>query len=380
MNFAGPLVARVFHQDIERDRRATAATKNFAAFLTRGLTLRSLIAPQIEEISGREFSFDAGADPFVGIGFEEGSVAHKGYYPLFAQPVGGPAEGHLVRVITRLIRIPHPLLQQLVLHIRVIIIGALLPRTIWWVADDHRDRRLPLPQDPLVVLHRNPAQPLQLLPRRRFLQLALRQLEGIRPDQPREFRRPARCLPALLIGLGEVHGGDVIGQQQDFVGVQFVVIFVRQGLIRQQLLILDQARQERPRPREGVDHVHPFIGQLHAKMLLQRPVGRAQQEIHQRRRRIDHAQTRRLLAQRFAEEFFIEALHRLAAVRRLHPFKAGTHLLVKVAQLARFLQHAVAPLQPGDHLAQRPRHRVALREAGFGEAGVEDRPGQHVLR
>ena len=162
--------------------------------------------------------------------------------------------------------------------------------------------------------------------------------------------------------------------------MQLVVIFVRQGLIRQQFLILDQARQKRPRPREGVDHVHVFIGQLQAKMLLQRPVGRAQQEIHQRRRRIDHAQARRLLVQRFAKEFFVEALHRLAAVRRLHPFKAGTHLLVKVAQLARFLQHAVAPLQPGDHLAQRPRHRVALREAGFGEAGVEDRPGQHVLR
>ena len=89
----------------------------------------------------------------------------------------------------------------------------------------------------------------------------LGQLEGVGEHDAVE-RLVLRILPRagqrLAVGVLDVDGSDVVGQQQDLVGVQFFPVLARQ-VVRANQPRLQEARNERPRPRERVEDVHALV-------------------------------------------------------------------------------------------------------------------------
>ena len=57
------------------------------------------IPPQVQHINGAELLGHTSPDARIGIAVDPGTVADKGDYALFANPVRGPADGHLVGII-----------------------------------------------------------------------------------------------------------------------------------------------------------------------------------------------------------------------------------------------------------------------------------------
>ena len=70
-----------------------------------------------------------------------------------------------------------------------------------------------------------------------------------------------------MVGGFDVDGGDVVGEQDDFVGVDFAFVFFRQPVARDNAA-LQQAGDEGARAGEGVEDMHAFVLQAAFEFVL----------------------------------------------------------------------------------------------------------------
>ena len=70
-----------------------------------------------------------------------------------------------------------------------------------------------------------------------------------------------------MVGRFDVDGGDVVGEQDDFVGVDFAFVFFRQPVVRDDAA-LQQAGDEGACAGEGVEYVYAFVLQAAFEFVL----------------------------------------------------------------------------------------------------------------
>jgi hypothetical protein len=87
----------------------------------------------------------------------------------------------------------------------------------------------------------------------------------------------------------DVDGGDVVGEQDDLVGVDLMPVFVRQFL-RLDEVALEQAGDEGAGTGEGVDDVDTFAAERLAELALEQVVDAVDDEVHELDGGIDDAE------------------------------------------------------------------------------------------
>ncbi len=103
----------------------------------------------------------------------------------------------------------------------------------------------------------------------------------------------------------DVDGGDVVGEQHDLVGVNFVLVFVRQLLGRDQAA-LQESRDERASADEGVQNVDAFRTERDAELFLKNVVDAVKDEVHHFDGRVDDPQAFGHSRKGVAEELVVE--------------------------------------------------------------------------
>ena len=113
--------------------------------------------------------------------------------------------------------------------------------------------------------------------------IRFRQLERIHQT---DSRKCAVFTDSLEIRVLDVHAGDVVGQQHDFVAVQFVFVFVGQvgGLD-----LLHDADGEVAGADEGLENVDAFVAEGAAEFFLQNFLDTAHHEVDDGLRSINDA-------------------------------------------------------------------------------------------
>ena len=262
-----PRKRSILHQD--QHRHTHTDIKNILAIPIPEIT------PQIIHVDVAELLGEGHPHPGSGVTIQPAPVGHISDDPAILDPQGGPLDRPNVGVVcgflilrrgASYVGIADGFIQIRVPLILVVVVGGLLPDTPRRVAHDHLDIQLLQLLQALIVLHEH-----------RLIQLVvlLPGLEGIREDQSREglvFPRLVQCTAQILVRGLDVHRRDVIGQQQDFVGVQLADVLPRQ-VVRLDQSQLQQPHQEGSGTREAVEHMHPLIGEGLAEVLPQHLIG-----------------------------------------------------------------------------------------------------------
>ncbi len=177
----------------------------------------------------------------------------------------------------------------------------------------------------------------------------------------------------------DVDGGDVVRQQHNLVGVDFVAVLVRQ-LFRLDQATLQQTRDEGPGPGEGVDDVHPLAAQRLAELGLQEMSDAVDDEVHDLHRRIDDTEALGHLREGIPEELVVKLDDDFLLARgAIDAFGTQFHAGIEGLQRVRLLLQPVL-LKHVKHALHGLAHGVVLGEAVVLEQGVEDRLGDQVLR
>ena len=108
-----------------------------------------------------------------------------------------------------------------------------------------------------------------------------------------------------MVGRFDVDGGDVVGEQDDFVGVDFAFVFFSQPVVRDDAA-LQQAGDEGACAGEGVEDVHTFVLQAAFEFALQDVFHAFDDEIDDFDGRINDAEPFCHAREGVAEEFVVE--------------------------------------------------------------------------
>ena len=205
------------------------------------------------------------------------------------------------------------------------------------------------------------------------------QREGVGEDDAVKGRICRLHAAPSVVGLLDVDGGDVVGEEHDLVGVQLRLEFSNQVLVADQLRVLQQTHDKGAGAGERVENMHVLAGQPPPEMLLQGVVGRVQDEVHHLDRRVDDAETFGLLFEGYLEETLVELeQHLLPGLWVVQGLGAFAHCLVKRFQLARFVPQPLG-FQQLYQPVQGARDGVAAHKVVIGEQRLEDRPRDQVL-
>ena len=176
----------------------------------------------------------------------------------------------------------------------------------------------------------------------------------------------------------DVDGCDVVGQQHQLVGMDFVFVLVRQVLGRDQAA-LQQPGDEGAGPGEGVDDVDALATKGLAELGLQNVGDAVDDEVHHLDRRVDNAQPLSHLGEGVAEELVVELDDDLLlAGRVVDALGAHLHAFVEPLEGVRLFVQPVL-LQHVEHTLHGQRHGVVLGKAVVFEQGVKHRLGDEVL-
>ena len=181
-----------------------------------------------------------------------------------------------------------------------------------------------------------------------------------------------------MVGVFDIDGGDVVGQQHDFVGVEFAGVLALQVFGADQAA-LQQAGHKGARAGEGVEDVDVFIREAAAKLPAQQGVGGVHDEVHHFHRRIDDAElfdhAREGRFEKLVVQLHDDALFALGVV---DAGGAGAHRLVELLQGFGFLFQGLF-FQQVEHGLHGHRDGVVPHERVALEQGFEHRPGDEVL-
>ena len=239
------------------------------------------------------------------IAVDKAAVSDKADDPGLPDTVRGPANGPEVGVVQgvlvsargtgRVGRLNRGVQGRVVL-IGVVVIGGLLPHRVGRIADDDLNLLFQLRRGPLVVGHEHAL--IQRVP-------VLGHLEGVGQDDSVEgrvtglrgirgitvIRDGQRRVVAHEVAVGDldIRRRDVVGQQQNLVGVQLAGVLARQVCLADETR-LQEPDDEGPRPGEGVEHMHALIGYTASQVGAGQPVHAAQNEVDDLYRRVDDPQ------------------------------------------------------------------------------------------
>jgi hypothetical protein len=174
----------------------------------------------------------------------------------------------LLRAALVCVSLPDPLIHALVRPVGVALVEVLLPRIVWWVANDDADLAAVLAPNTLDVLIRQGAQHVVLV----ALVSAERRdvIQGVHEAEVRELR--------IFSGDGRVgrlniQVSDIVGEDRDLVGMQLLPILVAQ-LLRLAPEVLQELHHKGARTGSGVQYLNITVDQVAAEMALAQPVGR----------------------------------------------------------------------------------------------------------
>ena len=328
-----------------------------------------------------ELASEREADAVSGVGVDVAAVRDEGYDAALGvrqHAVAGPAQGADVAVVeavlerglgARGVGLGDAGVELRILEVGGIVVRGRLAHRPGRVADDHADVELPLARRALVVLREEPGASAGP---------AFRELERVGENDAREGLVGTGSAGEVVIGALDVDGRDVVGEQQDLVGVQLGRVLAGE-VVGPHEPRLEQAHDEGARAREGIEHVDALVGEARPEMAAQSVVGRAQDEVDDLHRRVDDAQRLGRLRQRLREEALVElGDDALLAAGVVDALGAELHVGVEALEgLGLLPERMVAEsFEQGLH---RLRDGIRANEVVIAEERVEDRTGDEVL-
>ena len=266
--------------------------------------------------------------------------------------------------------------QMRVFHIGVVVVGGFLPCGIRWVADNHANIQRLLPFAAFAVIFHCAVQQVVF-----FVHL-----EGIGEADTvkRRVLAAVGCIPAnmgldnAVIGRFDIDGSDVVGEQDNFIGVDFILVFFRQPPGGNDAA-LQQAGNESSRPGKGVKDMYAFILQTAVKFAAQDVFHTPDNEIDDFHRGINDAEAFGHLRKGIAEEFVVEFNDNfLLAFNAFNPGSAQLHGIIKRFEgIALLVQ--VFGFQQFDDFLHGETDRIVFGKAVVGKKGIEYRFGNQVL-
>ena len=358
---------RILNQYGDSHALSGSPTKYFTTFLFPGLFIFN-VPPQVKHPYVGKLIIQARPHPSFGISGKVRGRHDESYYAGFSYSVRRPAQRLDVRVVQLSfvalgrpfdVCVFYPLLHEYMPRVLVVLVGSLLSRRVWRIG--HHPGYLCLALSSYTSFGRNHeiAGPL----RYRI------EVERVGKRYVFKFRKPARA--PRVCGLA-VYGGDIICQQYDLVGEQFVAIFPVDVPVVYQVQ-LHHTGEERARPRKRVDYAY-VVGQPLAKVVAQHLVYGSEYEIHHLHGRIHYPQTVGHLGKRYLEELAVQL-----GYDRLAVIQAGDAVLyarIKSLQIPKLGVQAVSA-QARYRILQRRGHRIP---EFLPKQGVEYPVGYHVLR
>ena len=373
---------RTLDKNRNRYRRSCPLPKNIVFFFSTKFSLSPRIPPQVENVNLAKFPLEAFAETVHRVRIYPAAVRDEpdDAAALRVDAVGCPAERLDVAVVERvLVRRGTPLRIALVdagvqirvlLVLRVVVCG-LLPHGIRRVSDHHLDGRALLGAGARAVHRENVLAEI-------LLAGALRKLETVREANPFE-RRKFRGTARVVVGVLDVHARDVVGEQHDFVRLDFLSVFAFEVLPWDQPA-LDKPSHESSRARERIDDVHVLVGKAPPELHFQDVVDASDDEIDAFHRRIDNAQ----FFDRFRERAFKELVVKLdddflLALGAFDAFRAELHAVHELfeAPLVAIFRHVLDDI---DNALERPRNGILPGEVVAVKEGFENGPRDQVLR
>ena len=204
------------------------------------------------------------------------------------------------------------------------------------------------------------------------------QVEGICQYDAVEGLIGAVGSPPAVKRLFNVDGRDVVGEQDDLVGMKLSVVLPCEIGVQDQRG-LEQPDEEDAGAGERVEDMNALVAQASAELLAHYVVGAVHDEIHDFHRRVDDAEAVRILLEGRGEELLVELhQHVLARVAVVEAPGTKPHAFVEAFQIPRFVLETELSEIPTQGV-QRLRHRVAGSEIVMLEQRLEDRPRQDVL-
>ena len=180
------------------------------------------------------------------------------------------------------------------------------------------------------------------------------------------------CIPAnmgldnAVIGRFDIDGCDVVGEQDDFIGVNFVLVFFRQSLGGNDAA-LQQAGNECSRPGKGVKDMHLFILQTAVKFAAQDVFHAPDNEIDDFHRSINDTKAFGHFRKGIAEEFVVEFNNNfLLACDAFNPGSAQLHGIIKRFESIAFLVQVLG-FQQFDNFLHGEADRIVFGKAVVGK-------------
>ena len=146
-----------------------------------------------------------------------------------------------------------------IIFVLSVVVGGTLPDGIRRISDDNFNASVLLFVDAFGIL-------LQDAFERQILLTEFVKLKSVGETNSVE-RSVTFGVQSGVISVFDVDCGDVIGEQDNFVGVQFVQVLVEQ-IFRTNQAGLNQSRDKSARARERVDNVNVFVGEPAIEMFF----------------------------------------------------------------------------------------------------------------
>ena len=144
---------------------------------------------------------------------------------------------------------------------------------IWRVADDDGDGGVVLGEDTLGV-------GAEFLVVEEVIGLDLAHAEGVAEDDAGEGGVFLLAALAVVEDVLDVDGGDVVGEEDDLVGVELLGVFAVEVVVADEAeVLLEEACDEGAGAGEGVEDVDAFVGKTFAEVFAEGAVGGAEDEV-----------------------------------------------------------------------------------------------------
>lgn len=251
-------LARFAKSDQQRNRCSTAVAEDVARLLLSLLAAAASVAAQVVDVQVVEVLCDCEPQPVGGVAVDVAAVGHVGNDTagrVVDHPVRCPPDGADVAVVERVlqrrrglgrVRLGDPSVEPVVGEVCIVIVGRCLACRVRRVADDNADREFLLLDRTLRV----PVEECQRLRLRRA-----DQLERVGENDAGKGLVVVVGPPhQIVVGRLDVDGGDVVGEEQDVVGVDLARLLAHEvGRLDQPAL--QQSHDERAGAGERVKDV-----------------------------------------------------------------------------------------------------------------------------
>ena len=183
----------------------------------------------------------------------------------------------------------------------------------------------------------------------------------------------------LVIGVFNVHRGDVVRQKHDLVAMQFAFILFVQRDARD---VLHQAHDEIARAHKRIDDVNPGIGQRFAEVGFQEMLDAVYHEIDDGLRRVDDPVSIGILDREVLEEALIERVEKILLLGEIGQGAGGflDRRVKRVETLEELVSVKGVSREDIDDVLNFAGDDIASGEIGIIEDGSEDAFRHQVLR